>query len=394
MSSWQNLQGKAKEHYSRNEYDDALRFYLESYNVAKNHAPRSDCAILLSNIVACRLKINANENETGIKSGVDHLAKALEEAKECTSMNKRWAKGFLRLASVYVAMGNRNNDACQALQTAITIDPTNQKARAMLRQELMKHDRPRSNGSSNRSDDIGDAGASTSDDEFYQDVDDAVESQNLSIVEIMKKKANEMYDLYMESSENTQSAVKIFLFLLVLYIAFGGRFGLGSSKTTYDEMYGSGQSNAYERFYSNDWGESANSQRSNQRPNHRDHYGGSQYSTHSAHGYHDYGSSYNSSRSRSYGYGNEYNLTLVITIIVIFFLRHQGIPIHMVAPMGFGGMRFGGMRGMYGRGGMPFGGMRFGGGGFGGGFGGFGRHFNYGGFRVPHRRMNRPMYGR
>ena len=78
---------------------------------------------------------------------------------------------------------------------------------------------------------------------------------------------------------------------------------------------------------------------------------------------------------------------MVITIIVIFFLGQQGIPIHMAAPMGFGGMRFGGMRGMYGRGGMPFGGMRFGG-------GGFGRNFNYGGFRVPHRRMNRPMYGR
>lgn len=387
MSSWKNLQGKAKEHYSRNEYEKALKFYIESLNIAKTHAPRSDCAILLSNIVACRLKINANENETGIKSGVDHLAKALEEAKECTSMNKRWAKGFIRLASVYVAMGNRNNDACQALQTAITIDPTNQKARTMLRQELLKHDRPRSSASSNMSDVSGGVDASTSDDEFYQDVDDAVENQNLSIVEIMKKKANEMYDLYMQASENTQSAIKICLFLLVLYVAFGGRFGIGSSKTTYDKMYGSGQSNAYERFYSNDWGEPANSQRSNQRSNYRDHYGGGQYSTHNAHGYHDYGSSYNSNRSRNHGYGMEYNLTLVITIIVIFLLRHQGIPIHMAAPMGFGGMR-----GMYGRRGMPFGGMRFGGGGFGGGFGG--RHFNYGGFRIPLRRMNRPMYGR
>ena len=53
-------------------------------------------------------------------------------------MNERWAKGHVRLASAYIALGGHSNDACNALQRALQLDPRYPQAREMLVRELRR----------------------------------------------------------------------------------------------------------------------------------------------------------------------------------------------------------------------------------------------------------------
>ena len=49
---------------------------------------------------------------------------AVNDAKQCIALNPQWAKGHVRLASAYIAQGGHSNDACNSLQTALTIPNT------------------------------------------------------------------------------------------------------------------------------------------------------------------------------------------------------------------------------------------------------------------------------
>merc|ERR1719469_528073 len=103
---------------------------LISSNADSGMVPSSEREILLSNIVACRLKIG----------GKDMAAAAVEDAKHCIRLNDKWAKGYVRLASSYIVLGGHSNDACNALQNAIRLDPTHSIARKMLVQQLRRDD--------------------------------------------------------------------------------------------------------------------------------------------------------------------------------------------------------------------------------------------------------------
>lgn len=81
---------------------------------------------ILSNVVACKLHLNES-------------AGALDDAKACVAADPRWAKGHLRLAEVYSALG-KSNDACNECQRAINLDPGNANAKRIMMRELRKRD--------------------------------------------------------------------------------------------------------------------------------------------------------------------------------------------------------------------------------------------------------------
>ena len=436
MSSWQHHQARAKSFYTDENYPGALESYTEAYNLAQSHAPRKERSILLSNIVACRLHIG----------GSDNLAKALEEATECISLNEKWSKGHIRLASVYIAMGNRSNDACQALQTAIRLDPSNLNSRKMLMKELRRdhisnHNHDTTNTNTNTDQSSSDERASsqpassrtttstqserndyessppetqsffatnrttrTSDHVREEEgVDDAgyrpINGQ--SWVQWMYEKFHQIQSWYEDSTEITKQVVKVVFVLLVLYIAFGGRFGFENTDTSSSYRRGNyGENNAYDRFYSNSNSNSNNNSNSNSNSNRRRsyeqndndnvnsrynsynsdndaRYNSGSYEQHSNSYRPNHNSHHDHSNRRNNHNGMDYNTTAIISVVVILVLRQLGLPIHLAPAMGFGGMGMG-MRRM---------GM---------GYGGFGRgrmgHVNLNGFRVPLPRHG--MFGR
>jgi len=435
MSSWQHHQARAKSFYADENYSGALESYTEAHHLAQSHAPRKERSILLSNIVACRLHIG----------GSDNLAIALEEATECISLNEKWSKGHIRLASVYIAMGNRSNDACRALQTAIRLDPSNSNSRKMLMKELRRDHS--SNHSSNRNHDTTNTntGQSSSDERassqpasassrtttntqserndyesrppetqsFFatnrttsdhvreeEGVDDAgyrpINGQ--SWVQWMYEKFHQIQSWYEDSTETTKQVVKVVLILLLLYIAFGGRFGFENTYTSSSYRRGNyGENNAYDRFYSNSGRNNNSNSNSNRRRTYEQNdndnvnnrynsytsdndarYNSGSYEEQYSNSYRPNRNSHDHSNRRHNQYGMDYNTTAMLSVVVILVLKQLGVPIHHLAPaMGFGGM---GMRRM----------------GMGRGFGGFGRgrmgHVNVNGFRVPLPRHG--MFGR
>ena len=404
LSSWQHHQERAKIFYTEKNYSEALESYTEASNIANSHAPRKERSILLSNIIACRLHIG----------GSDNIALALDEAKECISLNDKWSKGHARLASVYIAMGNRSNDVCQALQTAIRLDPSNSNARNLLMKELRRdhHAHSYEDGQTRSSsasatpreenETMGQAGSfSTGSNRAEDDVDDAAfqPANEQSWVQRIFEKIHQIQSWYEDSTENTKQLVKVGCFLLILYIAFGGRFGLENASSNRRGNYEN--NNAYDRFHNKDMQREYSNPRAGRRRTYEHEYdndGG--YDSHNdARGSADssyipnQNSHHSSHNRRRNDYGMDYNVIALLSIVVILILRQAGVPIHFAPAMGLG-MRYGGFGG--GRMG-GFGGGRMGG--FGGGrMGGFGGgrmgHVNVGGFHVPlpRNRMFRRRY--
>jgi|AntRauTorckE5430_2_1112549.scaffolds.fasta_scaffold19524_1 hypothetical protein len=398
MSSWQHHQERAKLFYSEKNYLEALKSYTEACNIAISHAPRKERSILLSNIVACRLQIG----------GSDNIALALNEAKECISLNGKWFKGHARLASVYIAMGNRSNDACQALQTAIRLDPSNSNARKLLMKELRRdHAHSSHNGQARNTspttregnETMGNAESSSTDpSEAEEDIDDAgfLPANAQSWMQWIHEKLHETQSWYEDSNDNTKQLVKVGCFLLIVYIAFGGRFGLGDSSSNRHGNYG--DNNAYDRFHNKDMQRDYNNPRAGSRRTYEHEYDNGGYNSyndakyttdsydHNSNSYRRSQSNHNSRNRRRNDYGMDYNVTALLSIVVILILRQVGVPIHLAPVMGLG------MRG------LGFGGGRMGG--FGAGrMGGFGAgrmgHVNVGGFPIPlpGNRMFRRGYG-
>eukprot|EP00592_Proboscia_alata_P002649 CAMPEP_0194368994 /NCGR_PEP_ID=MMETSP0174-20130528/17249_1 /TAXON_ID=216777 /ORGANISM="Proboscia alata, Strain PI-D3" /LENGTH=422 /DNA_ID=CAMNT_0039145661 /DNA_START=1 /DNA_END=1265 /DNA_ORIENTATION=+ len=297
-TDWHTLKEEGRVHYSAGNYELALTSYRNA--LGGGNCPEYERQILLSNAVACRLKLG----------GMAQWEAALVDARQCVECNERWAKGHVRLASVYVAMG-RSNDACNALQRALQLDSTNQTARRLLTTELRRGtpstshhthttdgfpepsappmpvdptgtaassyagpSNPRNTSSdepnirpmdrTQRPDDIpppttssnhnhttptntsnshSNTNTNTSNNTFDGiDVDgDATLYQRLQF-RFLKS-----IDWYHSQPEDYQTVGKFLLGLLVLYVAFGGRFGLDSSWRESAGNYGQG--NAYDRFH-------------------------------------------------------------------------------------------------------------------------------------------------
>ena len=251
-SNWKENYQDGREFYNDQDYENALSCYHAALISSQPPPPESEKPILLSNSVACRLQIGGN----------DQYEAALAEALECVSLNPRWSKGHVRLASVYVCL-NRSNDACNSLQRAISLDPSNQNARSMLMKELRRdklhqhqssgpntqtNANPYSNASappfqsstshSNTTNSSSNSSSSNSTNNsnntnnntyanVYNNIDDLpsfwerYSQKFFSFLDGIK-------DWYAQCNDDTKSFLKALIFILCLYIAFGGRFGLDS----------------------------------------------------------------------------------------------------------------------------------------------------------------------
>lgn len=150
-TSWRGWKERGKQAYLNGDYASALQNYSQALqrqnNILNNmlngdnnnFLPPSklDRQVLLSNMVACRLKLG----------GAPQAEAAVTNAQKCIAIDNQWAKGHMRLAEAYIALGRSigalsekriecSNKACDALQRVIDLDPTNQNARHMLTKVL------------------------------------------------------------------------------------------------------------------------------------------------------------------------------------------------------------------------------------------------------------------
>lgn len=352
MSSWQYHERKGKQLYAQQDYTTSITHFREASRLAALIAPRKERSIILSNIVACRLKIG----------GIENLYASLEEAKECVSLNDKWSKAYMRLASVCIALGEHDrrhghsNDACQALQTAIRLDPSNSKARDLLMKEMRRGLSPgtRSNdqdgdGSVQDEHNSEDANASFARPP-YDDVDATWENNNNGNrpvwIQQIHDKLHDFRAWFDNLSENGKTWTKVGLGLLILYICLGGRFGLenivGGNKDSNPYRQGSyGDGSAYERFYNNKSGRRG-SESTSKRGGNRDSYSYGDSHYHDSYEYDTY-KPRKSNRNRHHS--EEYIMLLFLTTIAFFVFQSAGVPIQAL-PLGFGmrrGFRFGHM---------------------------------------------------
>eukprot|EP00586_Coscinodiscus_wailesii_P006288 CAMPEP_0172482720 /NCGR_PEP_ID=MMETSP1066-20121228/9303_1 /TAXON_ID=671091 /ORGANISM="Coscinodiscus wailesii, Strain CCMP2513" /LENGTH=374 /DNA_ID=CAMNT_0013246077 /DNA_START=64 /DNA_END=1184 /DNA_ORIENTATION=+ len=244
-SSWRELKNEGRAEFNENRFHDALTSYRTALTL---NPPAYERQVLLSNVVACRLKIG----------GRAQASAALEDARQCVAINDRWAKGHVRLASAYIAL-NKSNDACNALQRALTLDPTNQTARSMLTQELRRDRTTTSTAAAN--DAYAGASAPPPPEETtphphrqeYNDVDDgggggegygATSSELIQRVHFYWER---LRSRYAGLNGDVKTLLKVLVGLSVLYVGFGGRFGLSRGTAARRGNYGNG--NAYDRYY-------------------------------------------------------------------------------------------------------------------------------------------------
>jgi len=146
-TDWIGWKERGTQAFNRADYDVALQAYAQATHQGNNNTGPStlDRQILLSNMVACRLKLG----------GKAQAEAAVVTAKKCIALNDKWAKAHVRLGSAYIMLGGEestySNDACNALQLALQLSGgNNPTARDMLVRELRSRDR-RHNSSSNSS---------------------------------------------------------------------------------------------------------------------------------------------------------------------------------------------------------------------------------------------------
>jgi len=227
--SWKKLKQEGRNLYSNENYEEALEKYRSSLTL---NPPHNERQVLLSNVVACRLKIG----------GKVQYDAALVEAKQCVSLNENWSKAHVRLASVYIAL-RRSNDACNYLQTAIRKDPGNQTARTMLTNELRRerYERPSFNNNTGASTETREGSRAT----YGLDVTDElpfIDRIRLMIQSYFDKLRNWNASL----GDDIRSLLCVALALTALYVLFGGRFGLQGNHISRGNY---NRGNVYDRYH-------------------------------------------------------------------------------------------------------------------------------------------------
>jgi len=226
-SSWNDLKKEGRDAFNSGKYEEALEKYRSSLSLTP---PENERQVLLSNVVACRLKLGSRAQYEA----------ALVDAKQCVSLNERWSKAHVRLASVYIAL-QRSNDACNSLQRALTIDPSNQLARTMLTNELRRgrYQRPSSNSNTST--------AAHEESQASYGLDATDELSFLDRVRFMvQSHVDKLRTWYASLGDDMKSLLQVAFILMVLYVMLGGRFGFNGNNVSKGN-YRSG--NAYDRYY-------------------------------------------------------------------------------------------------------------------------------------------------
>jgi hypothetical protein len=377
-STWMGCKEKGRRCYERSQYEDSLDAYKAALSPDFS-VPKRERQILLSNIVACRLKIG----------GHAQAAAAVESAKQCVELNPSWGKGHVRLASAYIALTGHSNDACNALQTALRLDSGNILARKMLLRELRRDHHagaaadlgsvdggvdeddkngevshtPRSNETS-----TNDQTAYTPGDHFdpathHRGVEDPIDD-SLTLCDRVRFFASCVSTWYSSQSSDTKMLVKGTILVVCLYVGFGGLFGLDRLFSTNRPQRGYyGPGNAYDQY------------RRGSSTSHGSYYGdlrktyrstNDSYNQDSARGTGGGGFDGYQSMTGSYGIFDGGLTSLAILLGAAYVCHRNGInPLHAMLMMnGLGRRRRG----------------------FGRGFGGAGMMRGFGGGRMPRRR--------
>ena len=298
--SWRAWKERGKQAYLNGDYASALQNYSQalqrqnnihllnneiSNNLNSSLLPSTlDKQILLSNMVACRLKIG----------GAPQAEAAIANAQKCISIDSKWAKGHMRLAEAHLALSkatthsekqqSSSQKACEALQIVLTLDPTNQTAHNLLTKEMRYnalHNNNASTSEGNSSSRQSQAPEPSAPPEYMDESSRANEhEQQENEPEVIDIEDDENYVFaptwkdrvafwnqrvrawYTGLREDDKSLVKLAVLFVVLYVAFGGRFGLeylGKSKTSsrrrsnsvYDDFYQSRSGNNRQTYDSN-----------------------------------------------------------------------------------------------------------------------------------------------
>jgi hypothetical protein len=336
----------------------------------------------------------------------------------------------MRLASAYIALGDHSNDVCNALQRVLQLDPGYPSARATLIRELRRghatansSSQSGTNTSSNTTPpepsappeffDDHDYGSTTPDatrsaettgtsdrpqepqpqearnrvpHNPYQDrqqqqpqppLDDQISLQDRVLFYFHRSRM-----WYFSLSDNYQTLLKVLIGFLLLYVAFGGRFGLealGSNSSPKRGNYQSG--NAYDQYYEGQRRSTTSETRRGEyqysRNDNTDRYSstGSNYQHNGNNDYHSSSRQQQSSRRGGGAGGSSFHLpnlfdgSLQSMLILggVFYVCHRN-GINAMRILFFLNMMNGRGRGRQG------GGMFGYGRGMGGGMGGFGRH--------------------
>lgn len=234
-SSWVGFKELARRQYERGDYEGALNSYTSALN-PDMRCPSSEKQIILSNLVACRLK----------NGGPAQAQAAVESAKQCIQLNPQWAKGHVRLASAYIALGGHSNDACNELQRALSIDPGNSTAREMLVRELRRDHAHASRANENHhpTEESYDFDESPHPSAYSSSPQHAAMDDSLSWSERIQFHLARVTSWYENQSADVKTIIKIVFIVLVLYVAFGGRFGMEAPRQSGNY----GANNAYDQY--------------------------------------------------------------------------------------------------------------------------------------------------
>ena len=375
--SWLGLKEAGGRAFQRGKYEEALDLYRMALRPEYECASTSDRQIILSNIVACRLKIG----------GEAQAAAAVNDAKQCVALNPQWSKGHVRLASAYSALG-RSNDACNALQTALRLDPTgNPTARQMLLRELRRERGASANNAPDPSvdennDDDGppppvnpsyvpppntSSGRGGNRDGIQVDIDD-----RWTLQDRLKFYRDQVLTWYRGQTTDVRHIILVGMVFFAICIAFGlqNTFQPIDTRPTRGNY---GEGNAYEQFYRQRRASSSSSSSYYYDDPHGTHTRQTYAQHHNRNNY-DHGTNhddyYYGGQRSSYGYGGNAWRDSLPNIIrfsgIALFCYFSGLnPLHVLMTMNVGGGR---RNRLFGRG-------------FGGGFGGYGG---------PFRRRRRP----
>lgn len=261
--SWRALKAQGKRAFENSNYDESLSNYKSALHPDLD-CPNDERQLILSNIVACRLQIG----------GPAQAEAAVQAAKQCIALNDKWAKGHVRLASAYIALGGHSNDACNSLQRALRLDPHVPNANQMLLRELRRDRIPRPTAPPQDQDDqtytnTASSQATTNsnpnNNNFGADDNAPPEVDNDEITWMHRVK-----QWYSRLSNEKKTLLQILVVILILYIGMGGRFGFektSSPRGNYE------RGNAYDRYYHDDKYRYS----SYQKGDYNYHYGGSNY---------------------------------------------------------------------------------------------------------------------
>mmetsp|Transcript_10180 Transcript_10180/g.21027 ORF Transcript_10180/g.21027 Transcript_10180/m.21027 type:complete len:434 (-) Transcript_10180:146-1447(-) len=292
--SWFEWKEDGKRAYERGDYEHALESYRTALQPEYECPTKADQAVLWSNVVACRLRlVDKNNNEKDLAQA----RAAVQDAKKCVELNPKWAKGHLRLASAYIALGGHSNDACNELQSVLRLDPGNSSARQMLVRELRRdhanaaaaaaadqagpddNDSPLTatgrdpplNPTFRAQDASGSAASTTS--SFQSSAPPVPDNNNNNATRTSETYIDDgltwqeraMYywarvtEWYQNLNPDVKTLLKVAMVILCLYVAFGGRFGWEQPTRrpvveTHYETTGTtrgnyGNDNAYEEYY-------------------------------------------------------------------------------------------------------------------------------------------------